>query len=164
MRLVSFRVTTPVGTFVRVGAMHDQSFVDVNMAYARWLADQREAQPHRLANAQVPATMLEFLEGGPSTMAAARRAIDYAVMLGPSSQGPVGETIFYQSANVRVAAPLPNPPSLRDFIAFEGHIAATSKKRGQPIPPEWYKAPVYYKGITGPLLGRTKTCLGHWTR
>ena len=73
--------------------MHGQNYVDVNMAYARWLADQREAQPYRLANAQVPATMLEFLEGGPSTMAAARRAIDYAVMLGPSSTGPAGETI-----------------------------------------------------------------------
>ena len=153
MKLVSFRVITPVGTFVRVGAMRDQSFVDVNMAYVRWLADQREARPHRLANAQVPATMLEFLEGGPSTMAAARRAIDYAVMLGPSSKGPDGETIFYQSADVRIAAPLPNPPSLRDFIAFEDHIAATSKRRGQQIPPEWYKAPVYYKGNHRTIIG-----------
>lgn len=153
MKLVSFRVTTPVGTFTRVGASQGQSVIDVNMAYARWLADQREAQPHRLANAQVPATMLEFLEGGSSTMAAARRAIDYAVMLGPSSTGPAGETILYPSGNVRTAAPIPNPPSLRDFIAFEGHIAATSKKRGQPIPPEWYKAPVYYKGNHRTIIG-----------
>ena len=153
MKLVSFRVTTPIGTFARVGAMRDQGFVDVNMAYARWLTDQREAQPYRLANAQVPATMLEFLEGGPSTMAAARRAVDYAVMLGPSSKGPSDETIFYQSAGVQIAAPLLNPPSLRDFIAFEEHIAATSKKRGQPIPPEWYKAPVYYKGNHRTIIG-----------
>jgi 2-keto-4-pentenoate hydratase/2-oxohepta-3-ene-1,7-dioic acid hydratase in catechol pathway len=153
MKLVSFRVTTPIGTFTRVGAINSQHFVDLNMAYARWLADQHEAQPHRLANAQVPATMLEFLEGGPSTMAAARRGIDYAVTLGPSTKGPSGETIFYQSAGVRVAAPIPNPPSLRDFIAFEDHIAATSKKRGQPIPPEWYKAPVYYKGNHRTIIG-----------
>ena len=153
MKLVSFRVTTPLGTFTRVGAMHGQHFVDLNIAYARWLVDQREAQPHRLANAQVPATMLEFLEGGPSTMAAARRALDYAVMLGPSTKGPSGETILYQSSGVRLAAPLPNPPSLRDFIAFEDHIAATSKKRGQPIPPEWYKAPVYYKGNHRTIIG-----------
>ena len=38
MKLVSFRITTPVGTFVRVGAMHGQNFLDVNMAYARWLS------------------------------------------------------------------------------------------------------------------------------
>ena len=97
--------------------------------------------------------MLEFLEGGPSTLAATRRALDYAVMLGPTSKGPAGETIFYQSANVRITAPLLNPSSLRDFIAFEDHIAATSKKRGQPIPPEWYKAPVYYKGNHRTIIG-----------
>jgi len=153
MKLVSFQITTSVGTFMRVGAMRDQSVVDVNMAYARWLADQRETQPQRLANAQVPAAMLEFLEGGPSTLAATRRALDYAVMLGPTSKGPAGETIFYQSANVRITAPLLNPSSLRDFIAFEDHIAATSKKRGQPIPPEWYKAPVYYKGNHRTIIG-----------
>ena len=55
--------------------------------------------------------------------------------------------------SVRMMAPLPNPPSLRDFIAFEDHIAATSKKRGQPIPPEWYKAPVYYKGNHRTIIG-----------
>lgn len=146
MKLCSFQVQTPVGIFTRVGALHDQHVLDLNMAYARFLADQQEVQPYRLANAQVPPTMLEFLEGGPSTMAAARRAFGYIASLGPSVKGPMGETIWYHSASVRMISPLPNPPSLRDFIAFEEHIAATSKKRGQPIPPEWYKAPVYYKG------------------
>lgn len=153
MKLVSFRLTTPVGTFTRVGAMHGQSIVDLNMAYVQWLADQREAQPYRLANAQVPSNMLEFLEGGASTMAAARRAMDYVAMLAPSTKGPSGETLVYQASDVQLAAPLHNPPSLRDFIAFEEHIAATSKKRGQPIPPEWYKAPVYYKGNHRTIIG-----------
>ncbi len=153
MKLVSFRITTPVGTFTRVGAIHGQSIVDMNMAYARWLFDQHEAQPRRLADAQVPSTMLEFLEGGSSTMSATRRAVDYVVMAGPSTKGPSGETIFYHSASVQIAAPLLNPSSLRDFIAFEDHIAATSKKRGQPIPPEWYKAPVYYKGNHRTIIG-----------
>jgi 2-keto-4-pentenoate hydratase/2-oxohepta-3-ene-1,7-dioic acid hydratase in catechol pathway len=153
MRLVSFVVTTPLGSFTRVGAMHSQGFVDLNMAYARWLIDQREAQPRRLADALVPSTMLEFLEGGSSAMAAARRAIDYVVMQGPSTKGPSGETVFYNAGDIRIIAPLPNPASLRDFIAFEEHIAATSKKRGQPIPPEWYKAPVYYKGNHRTIIG-----------
>jgi len=153
MKLVSFLVTTPVGTFTRVGAIHGQSIVDLNMAYARWLHDQREAQPYRLANAQVPSAMLEFLEGGASAMAAARRAFDYVVTVGTSSQGPSGETVFYRTGEVTTIAPLPNPSSLRDFIAFENHIAATSKKRGQPIPPEWYKAPVYYKGNHRTIIG-----------
>src|SRR5437016_1045055 len=64
MKLVSFRVQTPVGRFVRAGALHGHSIVDLNMACARLLADQHEARPARLANAMVPATMLELLEGG----------------------------------------------------------------------------------------------------
>jgi len=153
MKLVTFQIGTPLGPFSRVGALHGQHVVDLNMAYVRWLSDQGEAQPHRLADAQVPSTMLAFLEGGPSTMAAARRALDYVVAIGPSAQGPGAETLYYQLDTVRLAAPLPNPSSLRDFIAFEDHIAATSKKRGQPIPPEWYKFPVYYKGNHRSIIG-----------
>ncbi|MBX3330391.1 MAG: fumarylacetoacetate hydrolase family protein [Nitrospira sp.] len=153
MKLVSFRIRTPIGTFTRVGAIHDQRIVDLNMAYARWLADQQEAQPHRLADAQVPTTMSEFLEGGSSTLAAARRAKDYVTTLPTSVKGPSGETIVYAAPDVQLAAPLPNPSSLRDFIAFEDHIAATSRRRGQPIPPEWYKAPVYYKGNHRTIMG-----------
>lgn len=153
MKLVSFQVPTPVGTFIRIGAWHDRHIVDLNMAHLRQLTDQDEAQPRRLADAQVPATMLEFLEGGPSALAAARRAFAYVVSLGSSVTGPAQETICYDPATVQLTAPLPNPSSLRDFIAFENHIAATSKRRGQPIPPEWYKAPVYYKGNHRTIIG-----------
>jgi 2-keto-4-pentenoate hydratase/2-oxohepta-3-ene-1,7-dioic acid hydratase in catechol pathway len=156
MKLVSFRVRTAVGAFVRVGALHGETIIDLNMAQARRLADQQEAQPYRLANAMVPSTMLELLEGGPSAMTAARRAFEHAVRLGRSAQGPEGETLAYPAGfrdEVRIIAPLPNPPSLRDFIAFEAHIAATSQKRGQAIPPEWYKAPVYYKGNHRTIIG-----------
>jgi 2-keto-4-pentenoate hydratase/2-oxohepta-3-ene-1,7-dioic acid hydratase in catechol pathway len=153
MKLVSVRIVTSIGTYTRVGALHGHSVVDLNMSYVRWLADQQETQPYRLANAQVPPAMLEFLEGGPSAMAAARRALDYVIGRGSSVRGPSGETIFYPLAGVQLAAPLPNPSSLRDFIAFEEHIAATSKRRGQPIPPEWYKVPVYYKGNHRTIIG-----------
>lgn len=47
-------------------------------------------------------------------------------------------------ADVTLLAPVPEPPSLRDFFAFEGHVATGWKKRGGPIPPAWYDAPVFY--------------------
>ena len=153
MKLVTYQIGTPFGPVSRVGSLYGQNVIDLNLAYVRWLSDQGEAQPHRLADAQVPATMLAFLEGGASTMVAASRALDYVNSIGPSPQGPRGETIVHPLSKVRLAAPLPNPASLRDFIAFEDHIAATSKKRGQPIPPEWYKFPVYYKGNHRTIIG-----------
>jgi 2-keto-4-pentenoate hydratase/2-oxohepta-3-ene-1,7-dioic acid hydratase in catechol pathway len=161
MKLVSVQVSTPVGNFARVGALQGATIVDLNMAYTRMLTDAGEAQPYRLAQAQVPPTMLEFLEGGGSAMTAARCALEHVTTLGESARGPQDEMISYDSKAVhsntapglRLLAPLPNPPALRDFIAFEDHIAATSKKRGQPIPPEWYKAPVYYKGNHRTIIG-----------
>ena len=153
MKLVTFEIRTPIGVFHRVGAVRDRQVVDLNMAYAGWLSEDGEAQPRRLADAQVPPTMLAFLEGGASTISAARRAIEHAASAGPSVTGPSGEAILHPLDSVKLVAPIPDPPSLRDFIAFEDHIAATSKKRGQPIPPEWYKFPVYYKGNHRTIIG-----------
>lgn len=86
-------------------------------------------------------------------MQAARDALAFATSRGDKLQGPEGEIVFHARSAVRVLAPLPNPTSLRDFIAFEDHIAATSKRRGQSIPPEWYKVPVYYKGNHRTIIG-----------
>jgi fumarylacetoacetate (FAA) hydrolase len=47
-------------------------------------------------------------------------------------------------ADVRLLAPIPQPPSLRDFFAYEGHVAAGWRRRGGEIPPAWYDAPVFY--------------------
>jgi fumarylacetoacetate (FAA) hydrolase len=45
---------------------------------------------------------------------------------------------------VRLLAPVPDPPSVRDFYAFEGHVAAGAKRRGREIAPYWYEAPAFY--------------------
>jgi fumarylacetoacetate (FAA) hydrolase len=41
-------------------------------------------------------------------------------------------------------APVPDPPSVRDFYAFEGHVAAGWRRRGGEIPRYWYEAPAFY--------------------
>lgn len=46
--------------------------------------------------------------------------------------------------DVTLEAPVPEPPSVRDFFAFEGHVATGWKRRGGPIPPAWYAAPAFY--------------------
>ena len=58
------------------------------------------------------------------------------------------------TSEVKLLAPLPRPRSLRDFYAFEQHIATARAHRGQSVPPNWYKFPVFYFGnhqsIAGP--------------
>jgi fumarylacetoacetate (FAA) hydrolase len=47
-------------------------------------------------------------------------------------------------ADLRTLAPVPDPPSVRDFYAFEGHVAAGAKRRGREIARYWYEAPAFY--------------------
>ena len=47
-------------------------------------------------------------------------------------------------AEVTLLAPVPAPPSVRDFFAFEGHVRVGFERRGLPVPPAWYDAPVFY--------------------
>jgi fumarylacetoacetate (FAA) hydrolase len=41
-------------------------------------------------------------------------------------------------------APVPDPPSVRDFFAYEDHVATGAKLRGGEIPEAWYEVPVFY--------------------
>jgi len=52
----------------------------------------------------------------------------------------------------RLLAPL-RPRSLRDFLAFEGHMKAALTRLGREIPPEWYEIPAYYKGMPDTVIG-----------
>jgi fumarylacetoacetate (FAA) hydrolase len=45
---------------------------------------------------------------------------------------------------VAVLAPVPDPPSVRDFYAFERHVAAGWRRRGADVPEYWYEAPAFY--------------------
>jgi fumarylacetoacetate (FAA) hydrolase len=45
---------------------------------------------------------------------------------------------------VRLLAPLPRPTSLRDFYAFEQHVATAARNRGRHVAPAWYEIPVFY--------------------
>jgi 2-keto-4-pentenoate hydratase/2-oxohepta-3-ene-1,7-dioic acid hydratase in catechol pathway len=52
----------------------------------------------------------------------------------------------------RLLAPL-RPRTLRDFLAFEGHLQNALPRLGRPIPDEWYEVPAYYKGLPDTVIG-----------
>ncbi|HZU60330.1 MAG TPA: fumarylacetoacetate hydrolase family protein [Solirubrobacteraceae bacterium] len=45
---------------------------------------------------------------------------------------------------MRRAYPDGQPPSIRDFMAFEEHIRNSRANRGLEVPPAWYQIPVFY--------------------
>ena len=40
--------------------------------------------------------------------------------------------------------PVPNVASIRDFYAFEQHVATCRRHRGLAMVPQWYEVPVFY--------------------
>jgi fumarylacetoacetate (FAA) hydrolase len=50
-------------------------------------------------------------------------------------------------------APVPEPPAVRDFLAFEQHASALFAKQDRPLPPEWYQQPVFSFGNPGNMSG-----------
>jgi 2-keto-4-pentenoate hydratase/2-oxohepta-3-ene-1,7-dioic acid hydratase in catechol pathway len=64
---------------------------------------------------------------------------------------PLETTIPIQGA-ARLLAPL-RPRSLRDFLAFEGHMRNAFGQLGREIPNEWYEVPAYYKGMPDTVIG-----------
>lgn len=56
--------------------------------------------------------------------------------------------------DVELRAPVPRPPSVRDFYAFEQHVKTAREGRGMAVDPDWYELPVFYfsnpHGVIGP--------------
>jgi fumarylacetoacetate (FAA) hydrolase len=71
--------------------------------------------------------------------------------LGGSGRSPSGAEFALQ--DVRLRAPVPQPPSVRDFFAYEGHVATGFKLRGAKIPEAWYKAPTFYFSNPAAIFG-----------
>jgi fumarylacetoacetate (FAA) hydrolase len=61
-------------------------------------------------------------------------AADFSVPEGPR----------FALSSVTLRAPIPRPPTVRDFFAFEQHIATARGNRGASVPDEWYEFPAFY--------------------
>ena len=58
---------------------------------------------------------------------------------------------------VQLLTPVPEPPSIRDFYAFEAHVATARRTRGLDMEPDWYELPVFYFTNPAAVLGPDAT-------
>ena len=68
--------------------------------------------------------------------------------------GSAREHDEYALEDVRLLAPVPRPPSVRDAYAFEEHIKNAARVTGRPgVPEEWYELPVFYFSNPAAIYG-----------
>jgi fumarylacetoacetate (FAA) hydrolase len=74
--------------------------------------------------------------------------VDWLAGAGHEPAGPE-----HALAELRLLAPIPRPPSVRDFYAYEEHVRTGSKLRGAEIAPAWYEAPTFYFSNPAAIFG-----------
>ncbi|WP_338603255.1 fumarylacetoacetate hydrolase family protein [Sulfolobus tengchongensis] len=125
---------------VRSGVLIDNEHVaDLNTScYLMFLEKGEDEQfIERYCNALLPSDMLGVLQAGDKGLELVKEVLEWAKKR---------RDVVYSINEVKLKAPLLRANMLRDFLAFRGHVEATYKRRGQQIPEEWFKIPIYYKG------------------
>lgn len=90
----------------------------------------------------LPQTLLTLLGSGAPLAEHAERVLD-----DPWEVVPL--------AGARLLAPVPEPPSVRDFMAFEAHVVTSYAALGAAVAPVWYDQPVFYFSNPAAVLGPT---------
>jgi 2-keto-4-pentenoate hydratase/2-oxohepta-3-ene-1,7-dioic acid hydratase in catechol pathway len=119
---------------------------DVRTA-ARLALERRGASPAaaaRISAATVPAGLTAAIEAGELFLEAARGA----------EQDSSGDA--RASAEAPLASPV-DPPSYRDFMAFEQHVLRSHQLRNATVPEVYYELPVSYMGSVQAIIGPEAT-------
>lgn len=154
MKLVTFRVETPIGWVDRLGAVAGEVVIDLNATYAWYLNQQGDSQPQHMANALLPSDMRGFLNAGARAMENARILQElYKHHEFSDNKGLRGATMIFNLADITLQAPVNQPNVYRDFYAFEEHVETGFARRHEAIPEAWYELPVYYKGNHRSIIG-----------
>lgn len=116
-----------------------------------WLREGCVVDMHAVSQGRLPSELLELVRQHEDYMEEAGRVDSH---LGSDAEAMLAHKGVYPVSDVALLAPLPKPPSVRDFYAFEAHVITARRRRGLDIMPEWYQFPVFYfsnhQAIVGP--------------
>jgi fumarylacetoacetate (FAA) hydrolase len=152
MRLITFDAGEGEGE--RFGALVDDGRVlDFTVAFAWYEAERGRPSDTASVARHYGASLLEFIRHEAQAMPVATDLLHLA-RAGklPGSFGTL--PLELRSEYVRLVAPIPRPPSMRDGYAFRQHVETARKNRGVPMIPEFDQFPVFYftnhQAVTGP--------------
>jgi 2-keto-4-pentenoate hydratase/2-oxohepta-3-ene-1,7-dioic acid hydratase in catechol pathway len=132
----------------RLGALLGEAVIDLETARS-WAQGARG-----LPREALPGSLFELIHAGPQAWSYARNLVNVLEGVDPlHARGANRRPVALPLAEVLLYPPLPRPPSLRDFYAFEQHVATSFANRGRDVPPEWYRFPVFYFSNPNSIFG-----------
>ncbi|HEU5369022.1 MAG TPA: fumarylacetoacetate hydrolase family protein [Ktedonobacterales bacterium] len=144
----------PAGLSGRAGVLHGDLMIDLPIAFEWARGNLPGALPRELREGPLPDTLLGLLRLTPDFIQSADQVIDALAALPAEQLLSLEPGLAYPASKGRLRAPIPEPPSVRDFYAFEQHVKTARAKRNLGMIPEWYEIPVFYfsnpAAINGP--------------
>jgi hypothetical protein len=137
LRLCTFEVATQVGRHRRLGASRNGRVADLNFATAWYMAQSGEPDAQRMADALVPANLLDYLRAGLRAvhtaeelfLGAGPRPSDWWRLESPP-RGPNGETLAYDAGEVRLLDLFGSEETVSNATTGEWEVAALMDARG----------------------------------
>ncbi len=116
------------------------------MQWATFRTDAREQRVGVVSDGEIHA-----VEGGVSLSQLLERGADVFSEAGEKALRQPADVFDVET--VQLHAPIPRPPSLRDFYAFEQHVRTARERRGLEMDPDWYELPVFYFSNPAAIIG-----------
>jgi len=152
MRIAHVRETNaPAGAPWRMAAALDDGgsptrWLDLEVARRRAIA-ARPALEHDAVLFRQPLTTLDDL------LARRLRVETLRDLVAGFAPREADDAAVLDAADLRFGAPVLQPPSIRDFYAFERHVRTMWERRGGEVPEAWYRLPIFYFSNTSEVRG-----------
>ncbi|MBO8163496.1 MAG: fumarylacetoacetate hydrolase family protein [Brevibacillus sp.] len=138
MKLVSFRYEGNT----RIGCIMDDKIIDLNYAYRTMLESEGSLRAQQIAEAFIPANMVEFLQGGEQSLQLAKQAVEYV----NQSAKAFTYKVIHQVSDVKIEAPVLQPGKM---ICVGHNYREHILEMGREIPPY----PVVFAKFSNTIIG-----------
>jgi fumarylacetoacetate (FAA) hydrolase len=143
----SWRIAARIGPAAQVGSgANPGSWLDLETARRRLVG----TDPNRAHNSSLYRAPLTTLD---AHLATGLRVAALAELVEEFVPRDEDDDAVMAAADLRFGPPILRPPSLRDFYAFEGHVATMWARRETPVPEAWYRLPIFYFSNTSEIRG-----------
>ncbi len=152
MRIAHVRAThSPAGASWRLAAALDAGdsptrWLDLEVARRRAIA-ARPTLAHDAVLFRQPLTTLDDLLARRLRVESLRELVE-----GFEARDADDDAVL-AAPDLRFGPPILQPPSVRDFYAFEGHVRTMWERRGGEVPEAWYRLPIFYFSNTSEIRG-----------